>query len=165
VSTNSYLWDSVETSSETGNVDYVVKNPTTFVYGIYNDWLSVDENTLWASKKTVYDPCPVGYRVPDGGPDGFWNTSGIYRAGGWKEVNGLTFKNVLWCPEIDVWYPAAGTRYYGDGEYSGGYGEYWSVTYYKTGYAYSLYIDNYGSCDGASMSTKATGLSVRCCKE
>lgn len=164
-STNSYLWKSITTSEETGNVDYVVKNPTTFITGIKNDWLSVDENTLWASKKTLYDPCPVGYRVPDGGPDGFWNTSGIYAAGGWAESNGLAFRNALWCSDADAWYPAAGTRYYGDGEYFGGFGEYWSVTYYKTGYAYSLYIDKKGPCNGANMSTKASGLSVRCCKE
>ena len=29
------------------------------------DWLSTPDNTLWSNEaKTMYDPCPPGYRVP-----------------------------------------------------------------------------------------------------
>lgn len=41
-----------------------VKNPTTFAD--YNgSWTDSSEN-LWDSQKTMYDPCPPGYRVPYG---------------------------------------------------------------------------------------------------
>ena len=41
------------------NVDATIKNPTHFVaYVNYPE-------TSWSHKKTVYDPCPAGWRVPD----------------------------------------------------------------------------------------------------
>lgn len=42
-----------------------IANPTTFV-AFKGDWLSAHDNTLWGkgAAKTIYDPCPAGYRVP-----------------------------------------------------------------------------------------------------
>ena len=61
------------------NVDYTIKNPTTVVANLTNP------DGSWATTKTIYDPCPAGWRVPDGGP-GVWDgidahttvTSGYY---------------------------------------------------------------------------------------
>ncbi len=50
---------------------YSIAHPT--VYGIYdsgtsnNDWLTPSTNDLWGNNtntKTIYDPCPPGYKVP-----------------------------------------------------------------------------------------------------
>ncbi len=58
---------------------YSVQNPTTFTYGsdvsplTKMDWSLFDSASSinrWNSTKTIYDPCPVGYRVPDGGEKG-----------------------------------------------------------------------------------------------
>ena len=51
-----------------------IKNPTVFARGLYvdgaltnNDWLDSSNGALWgdASSKSLYDPCPAGYRVPN----------------------------------------------------------------------------------------------------
>ena len=72
-------WPSPVTSDEsTGNMDYASANPTTFIMAseVGSDWMydggSMDGNNRWMSQKTINDPCPPGYRVPDGGKNGVW---------------------------------------------------------------------------------------------
>lgn len=45
------------------------------VFYTNRDYLSNDP--FWNSNKTVDDPCPSGWRVPDGGEDGIWAVAGI----------------------------------------------------------------------------------------
>ena len=45
-----------------------MKNPATFYAkdnGNTSNWLTTANNGLWGTKKTIYDPCPAGYRVAD----------------------------------------------------------------------------------------------------
>lgn len=63
--------DPVEASEQTGTVEYAISHPTTFIYGnkMSNyDWC-INDDTRWQTEKTIYDPCPVGYRIPD---EGIW---------------------------------------------------------------------------------------------
>lgn len=63
----------VDNAATDGDVAYTVANPTTFITSLgsanfeYNDWLpnAMQDDKLWAEKKTIYDPCPAGYRVAD----------------------------------------------------------------------------------------------------
>lgn len=63
----------VENSKTEGNVSYTVANPTKFITSTgaanfeNNDWLpnAMQNDKLWGTKKTIYDPCPAGYRVAD----------------------------------------------------------------------------------------------------
>lgn len=47
-----------------------IANPAQYAYidgeSDHNDWLSTANNNLWnnSGSKTIYDPCPYGYRVP-----------------------------------------------------------------------------------------------------
>ena len=42
-----------------------IANPTLMGHKDNEDWLSTPDNTLWSNEaKTMYDPCPPGYRVP-----------------------------------------------------------------------------------------------------
>ena len=74
-------WPSpVSSNSSRGTVSYVTANPTTFVYGTSStdyDWhYSSRDNSLWTTSdkaKSIYDPCPAGWRVPDGGSSGVWS--------------------------------------------------------------------------------------------
>lgn len=55
-------------SGETGTVDYATAYPTTFIAGVEDsdyDWVFAGrDNDLWSEdEKTLYDPCPVGWRV------------------------------------------------------------------------------------------------------
>ena len=63
-----------ETSATVGNVDYTIKNPTTYIINATSmgengdgigDWMSTSNNNLWNdAEKSMYDPCPYGWRVP-----------------------------------------------------------------------------------------------------
>lgn len=63
-------------TQEKGTIRYATQNPQTFLIQESNgfvDWLyptssNKYDDTRWQSVKTKYDPCPVGWRVPDGGP-------------------------------------------------------------------------------------------------
>ena len=46
-------------------LEEAIAAPTTFV-AFKGDWLTAHDNTLWGldAGKTIYDPCPAGYRVP-----------------------------------------------------------------------------------------------------
>ena len=167
-------WPSaVSSDSSTGTVDYVTSHPTTFVTGgssSSNDWhYSSRDNTLWQSEKTIYDPCPVGWRVPDGGDEGVWSTakgssSSYYRM---YDINmGMNFSGDFGIAST-IWYPASGFRYYDDGALFsvGDSGSYWSVTP-GSNRAYELYFDINGDvCPTLNSSPRAYGFSVRCLQE
>ena len=72
---STYLWPAEESGSR-NSIDEVIAYPT-IAYSVgHTDWLTYDNDRLdfsrWQSKKTIYDPCPSGWRVPDGGPNGIW---------------------------------------------------------------------------------------------
>jgi len=62
----------VETSAGTGNEAYTTTHPTQFIYGNDKscfDWShSVRDGKAWGATaaKSLYDPCPPGWRVPEG---------------------------------------------------------------------------------------------------
>jgi hypothetical protein len=68
-------WPSaVDSDMSTGTIEYATSHPTTIINnGVLNgDWyFTWDENTenaRWTtsdSEKSIYDPCPYGWRVPD----------------------------------------------------------------------------------------------------
>ena len=81
VAKSTISWPSpVSTNSSRGTVSYVTANPTTFVtagFSLDYDWhYSFRYNTFWTTSdkaKSIFDPCPAGWRVPDGGDDGVWS--------------------------------------------------------------------------------------------
>ena len=173
---------SVASDATTGTIEYAVANPTTRIYAPMfesenKDWyytgnISVDRSR-WQSSKTIYDPCPPGYRVPDGGNDGIWEKvlpsgtidmhpryssknrgfdfgSGILG----DEENSFTSDFVCWYP-FDV----------------GSQGNYWScrIGEYKSFYAnyfgsdcLYIYDDGYAHC---GIEHNAYLHPVRCQKE
>lgn len=60
----------VETSEITGNVEYATSHPTTIIDfngASDGDWLYLEKNnSLWDKNKTKYDPCPIGWKIPNG---------------------------------------------------------------------------------------------------
>jgi uncharacterized protein (TIGR02145 family) len=160
------------TSSSVGTVDYTVANPTTYITAFSSpyDWhYSSGDNTLWQSGKTIYDPCPAGYRVPDGGGSGVWSiahgSSSSY-IGTFDSINrGFDFSGDFG-EDATIWYPCAGYRTYNDGSWSviGHYGHYWSVSPNDYG-AYRLRFDYDGNVGPSFNTYRADGNSVRCLKE
>ena len=148
---------------------YLEENPMSFF--AYNNW-----NCAWhvrweESIKNIYDPCPVGYRVPKGGNDGFWatalGTSSSTSAGTkWDSTN--SGRHWTLDGEATAWYPAVGYRYDDSGAlyYVGSNGYYWSAspTPSSSYYAYYLRFSN-GNVYPAHYSNRSHGYSVRCVRE
>ena len=169
-------WPSVVSSdSSNGTIEYATANPTTFItYNSSNhDWYytgssSVD-NTRWQSVKTIYDPCPVGWRVPDGGDNGVWSTakgsSSSYSRSYDSTNKGMNFSGDFGSSSI-IWYPASGYRNKDDGPLFtvGDYGFYWSVTP-SSDSAYDLFFFDDGGIYPSDRYYRASGFGVRCVQE
>ena len=160
----------VSSDSSTGTIAYATAHPTTFItYNRINkDWYytgsSSTDNTRWTTSemsKSIYDPCPPGWRVPDGGSYGIWNT-GSYQYD-WTNI-GVNFSS-MFVLDLTSWYPASGCRSNSGGMLSyvdNGY--YWSAS--PDGYyAYGLYFDYNGGVNPSYRDTRAYGCSVRCLQE
>lgn len=176
----------VLSDSYTGTIEYANSHPTTYIaYNSNNyDWYysedSSTDNTRWQMSdkvKGMYDPCPVGYRVPHGGDEGIWSkafgTSFQWKtSSNWDATNkgmdfGATDKKL---GSGSIWYPATGCLGRDDGTLIGigNTGNYWScsqdVAY--SFHASGLYFANLGDISlspGGQM--RAYGHSVRCVKD
>ena len=150
--------------AELNNLANSIAYPLTFYYGVTAnfDWYTngtAQNNALWGpTTKTVYDPCPVGWRVPQQGVWGgsnfamgqsntTWNTSGMTWTG------------------YGNWYPAAGYRTDGSGSLTNvGYnGIYWAAT--ATGlYGFNLKFNSDNLWIG-QPTFRAGGFCIRCVSE
>lgn len=164
-------WPSaVSSSSSRGTVAYATEHPTTFItYNTNNyDWYyssdTSTDDTRWQSTKTIYDPCPAGWRVPDGGSNGVWNTAGFDDHSYDSSDEGMLFGSGISSPA--TWYPAAGYRYYDNGALRsvGFHGYYWSVTP-SGNYAYDFKVYSSGRVYPTLDASRAFGQSVRCLQE
>ncbi|MBP5539783.1 MAG: Ig-like domain-containing protein [Bacteroidales bacterium] len=167
----------VSSDSSCGTIEYAVKHPTVFIVSNpnNNDWYystsSSTDNTRWQSSKTIYDPCPPGWRVPDGGGSGVWSesieSSSYFNDCLYDDINkGINFSGKFGSAST-IWYPAAGLRPMDASIPTkvGSFGYWWSCTPDDLG-AYSLYL-YYDGFVYPSMwySNRACGFSVRCQKE
>ena len=172
-------WPSaVVSDSSNGTTEYATAHPTTFItYNSSNyDWYytgdSSTDNTRWTTSeaaKSIYDPCPAGWRVPDGGSSGVWskalNSSSSY-TGTYDSTNeGVNFSGKLG-DAATIWLPASGCRsYYVGGLYDvGNFGYYWSASPFSRG-AYYLYFCYNGRVYPSYDGNRAYGQSVRCLQE
>lgn len=165
-----------ESSAEVGTVEYAIANPLKFITPSSNggndgDWLWVADNTLWGADKTIYDPCPAGYKVPCGGS----GTESIWAANDFKtnagaydsEKSGYYF-NVT--DNEPVWFPVASYCKYVASEatvkvYVGGY--YWNYNSVPMtgGASYGrLFSLSKTAVTNSSNQARATGCSIRCIK-
>lgn len=161
--------------SDIGTIEYATKYPTTYiVYGNVSDWdwLHIDgdsEPMRWQSDKTIYDPCPVGWKVAD---FDVWEKAGLsfdYEVGHDLYVEedwGILLGEEYCTPS--TWYPAAGYVYW-DGEYMpiiegcGNTGAYWSSTKVNLENASGMFFWSGGMMDGSWDNYSA--CSIRCQKE
>ena len=176
VAKSTIAWPStVSSDSSNGTIDYATANPTTFITynSKNNDWYytgdSSTDNTRWTTssyKKSIYDPCPAGWRVPDGGGNGIWSKAGFDDTTYDSTNEGISFS--ITSPS-KTWYPASGYRLYYDGSLDnvGNFGIYWSASPYSndSNDAYNLLFYYDGFVYPSYYDTRARGLSVRCLQE
>ena len=141
-------------------------NPMTFYTSMHLP------NRNWMSIKTAYDPCPAGWRVPEGGDNGVWAKA----LGKTKDVNvpndytnrGINYTGAFGADET-IWYPCSGLRNrFGDGglDEVGSLSFYWSCSHHEiSNYAYGLHFNCYGNVTPSSTSIQSDGYPVRCLKE
>ena len=170
-------WPSeVESTSSTGTISYATAHPTTFIirndsnYDWYYTGSSSTDETRWTTSdktKSIYDPCPAGWRVPD---RRVWPKalgSSLYFDHTYSSTNkGMNFSGKFGSAST-IWYPASGERYSYDGGLRGvgSYGHYWSASPGGNN-AYLLYLSYYGDVYPSSLyASRAYGYSVRCLQE
>ena len=178
IAKSTITWPSaVSSNSSNGTIAYATANPTTFIaynksnYDWYYTGSSSTDNTRWTtseSSKSIYDPCPAGWRVPDGGDNGVWSkalgSSSKFDYTYNSSNEGMNFSGKFGGAST-IWYPASGCRgNYADSLYGVGFGCCWSASP-DNDYACLLnfYID--GLVDPSDYGYRVLGLSVRCLQE
>ena len=172
-------WPSAVSSNSTnGTIKYATAYPTTFIkYNSSNyDWYytgsSTTDNTRWTTStatKSIYDPCPSGWRVPDGGNNRIWSkalgSSSSFTQRYDSTNEGMNFSGKFGSAST-IWYPASGDRSYDDGGLNGigNYGVCWSASP-NSYYSYYLYFGSNGYVNPSSHNLRANGRSVRCLQE
>ena len=166
--------------SVSSNLANTILNPRTFYYGtsanLY-DWYSVTasthNNALWGgastttpTDKTLFDPCPAGWRVPAWSSgtspwSGFSTTTfPWYNTSDWASSYGRVYTTAS-----STYYPAAGFRLYNSGalNYVGSYGYCWSASIASSSSYYLLFTSS--SVYPSNGNSRAYGLAVRCIQE
>lgn len=138
---------------EKGTYDQSILYPRTTFVG--TDW-NID-NTLWDSDKTIYDPCPAGWRVPDGNP-GVWSNISSYGWDGWYTLAYISTAGA------NAYYPLGGyTDCWNNLYYFGEYSMCYSCTVYNDSEAYCFKVGQ-GYMETYPTTAKDHKLSVRCQK-
>lgn len=139
-------------------IDGAVKNPATFYAtnnGNESDWLTTANSKLWGTNKTIYDPCPAGYRVAD--QDAF--KVNLTTLSGTSNANHVTYA----ISELDVILPLEGYLTYVAGVRS---------ARNKEAYVWAPAVNgnkgrawrSYATSRGTLSMAKAYGYPVRCQK-
>lgn len=182
-----------ERTSANGTIDYITKNPMHFITNAscmaeggdgIGDWLVTADNRLWSdTEKSVYDPCPYGWRVPSADDLKVLELSndednkpldGLRKQYGWHLSDGVG----------KYFWSACGRRRYSDGKVEnmnskdGVYpsqpqpweGYYWTSSTTADGKAVSLYFDltttrTINKFFPSHPARRANGFQVRCVKE
>ena len=182
-------WKKVGCNETTGTESYAAAHPTTFICDGYH-WLHSYKTGLWRRNKSISDPCPPGYVVPDGGQYGVWARASGRTENVTGECNSFVFFNGS---GADLEFRSAGECWYRpngsidtDGYLCDNTTEYcrscyWSLTSYRGSdggyyyvYYYSILIqENSGSSTGIKYSANpnwptyqlSSGYYVRCMKK
>ena len=137
-----------------------IKNPT--VFGDYEGcWNTITYQDFWDSKKTEFDPCPPGYKVP-------YRSQNVLFTNSPADVDGWAFdpdKYMFTAGTPEAVYPLSGwLSWDGSYQYSGTGAAVWTSRASSTvtnGYAFRLYKDDKTYYSSSSRG-KAHGFAVRC---
>ena len=171
---SSITWPAhVASDPSTGTVEYAIANPTTFI--TYNEnnkgWYYTSSSQMtdiswgWANSgkaKSIYDPCPAGWRVPDGGQDGVWVKAGFAEM--LPEYVGEKGVYANMSSSLKVWFPNSGYLSASGRLIYSGYGCCWSASSYWH-QSHVFVSSNMSFHPIYSPFNRATAAPVRCIKE
>ncbi len=153
------------------NLENAIRNPGVFYYGSASpyDWYigsSTDQNNaLWGTTKTVYDPCPSGWKIAPGAAFNTFSTDTFVRNGtiddDWNALPG----RFLEIQPSGSWFPASGSRSSSTGVLSnvGTRGSCWSSAINGTNSSYLSFSST--NVTPANSNFRANGFAVRCVQE
>ena len=101
-----YNASKVQATEETATISYSIEHPDKFIdnnYDVNNGDYNIEHSARWSTNKSLYDPCPPGWKVADGNPlfTSGWDAS--YSAA--SSDHKLYLSSPLCTPE-DVFYAA-----------------------------------------------------------
>ena len=167
--TNSYSFDNTTGGRSLG---YAIQHPENmFIYAqtgtYYYDWCNATYYNLWSADntttgfndnavvKTVYDPCPVGFKMPASNAFTGFTSNGQYQSGAaninangtadsWDKFSAAYGHNFYTngSKTATIFFPASGFRYDSGGSLDdvGDGGYYWSAGPYSASYGCGLYF-------------------------
>ena len=189
-------------NSENNTLEYAISHPAAVLsnnaqFAECRDWLRKEFSNpaLWGGtdgEKSLFDPCPAGYRVPETGTFDFFTSSGgyetdiagfsVYDISSDGVIDGNDYKNgwyILLDPASDSYsyFPAA-ARYDGSyamlmGSKAGLWGSYWYADADDTdgssvpcgAYALAFQFGDQVSASPKAVGGRADAYSVRCVKK
>lgn len=174
-SSTSNAFATVASTASTGTLAYSVAHPMTFITGNASngDWFytgtASTDNTRWDSSKTVNDPCPFGWRVPDGGDHLLWEAakgSNLYGSlNTWNSsYYSLNMQSFLGTAGT-AWFPAGGYRNGENGTLQWvGKGGFWWACATGDGAQCGMALSSEGNIVPITYG-RADAQSIRCVKE
>ena len=168
-------WPEPVASGSGKNEQYAREHPMVFITNGSGSWNYGNHLTsqLWSNYKSVEDPCPPGWRVPDGHTDGLWqrainSLSEAAEIEGDEVNRGVNFSGVFGSSET-IWYPAAGYINNVNGVINdvGNSAYLWSVSnsnYMSYFFGFDITYDSF-TMPADDAAYRSYGQSVRCVKE
>ena len=187
--TTSYKYVNAEDGDDVGTIEYAVKNPMSYILGSSTDsydWLyGAHKSDLWsAEQKSVNDPCPRGWRVPDSNVFEAFDIDENEDAAAWGDVSNMYGWHLVdKATGVKMFMPAAGRRSFETGALTNvndyGYdnvprpwiGYYWTATAGEDTKANSLFFDLNTTravnnrYEAVKAMYRANGMQVRCVRE
>ena len=168
--------DEVNVSAETGTIAASIENPMPFI-NTYpggsgpKDWVFDKGNTdRWMdAEKTMFDPCPAGYKVPSSAQMIAFGEAGGIPSGSQKgDVYKNAYQTAIYSFKTTAWtLPLGGLMNYNDGTKIGDYGivcRLETSTWNKE--ANAMYLNcNASACNFANNATAGHASGIRCIKQ
>ena len=146
--------NSLSSVDNIADYDYSIQNPRVALRGSWDN-----NNNLWDNEKTIYDPCPAGWRVPDGSDNSPWAS---IREMSWNGYGTLVYFDTI--DSDTAYYPTGG---YADSNFAimqfGNEASMYTCDALDTNSAYTFYYVNWGWTYSGSTS-KEDFKFVRCQK-
>ena len=187
--TNSYSFDNTTGGRSLG---YAIQHPENmFIYAqtgtYYYDWCNATYYNLWSADntttgfndnavvKTVYDPCPVGFKMPASNAFTGFTSNGQYQSGAaninangtadsWDKFSAAYGHNFYTngSKTATIFFPASGFRSHSDGSLVsvGNYGYYWSAVPSSTYFGCFLYF-YWSGVSPQSNNSRSYGFAAR----
>lgn len=170
------------TDAAVSGIAYSIANPTEFIIAKGNmfsgdgttekkqDWLVTTDATRWGSSKTIYDPCPAGWKVPSS------SSCTIFSSGNNPhQLTGFNYDAANYCVTIGtavfpltgrISYSGSMEKYKTDAELGAFVWTATSTAYGDTYEGCATWMDVRGATSSNHYSErKARGACVRCVKE